>query len=155
MHSSHLNALNFRNVLLTFKVSHPMEWLGSNSTTKSPERIWTSICMNSYKVECTIVIITFLFHKKQCFCGSHCVVHQAYILTKGIVITSCYSDGELVGSSCGDDTAILDPWNVTGGGVPTISSADESGVLIAPESWSACLERNYSRLCWMMRTFVV
>jgi len=146
---------SYRKVLLTLNVAHPLELLWSNSTTKSPKRIWKNTDMNSSEVVCSIILITFLFHKERCFCSSHCVVHQAYILTKGIIITSCYSDGELVGSSCGDDTAILNPWNVTGGGVSTISSADESGVLIDPESWSARLERNYSRLCWMMRTFVL
>ena len=49
-------------------------------------------------------------------------------------VICCYIDCELITTSHGDNPAILDPGNVTGGRKATVSCAAESGILTVTKS---------------------
>ena len=55
------------------------------------------------------LVLTFLFHEEGGLHSSHRVVHYTLVLTKGAGVSCCHSDHKLSITSCGDDSAILDP----------------------------------------------
>ena len=97
-------------------------------------------------------LITFLFHEEWGLHCGHRVVHYTLVLTKGMSVIWYYIECKLIRFTCGDDSAILDPWNTTGGRVATISCTIENGAFIVLKSGSARLDRNCSWFCYRLET---
>ena len=130
-----------------------MELLRTNTTCRSPDKgKYQCKRVLVYSTISLTTIITFLFHEEWGFHWSYWVVYKTHISTKGMGVICCYSDHKLFITRCGDDSAILDPWNTTGGRVATISWAIKRCVLIVLKSWSGWLDRNCS---WFYRKIII